>query len=112
MAAVHIFAKMQIKQNMQIVFGVVTGIGCEWYERMVHVQKEDFSPTVIEESPLSSRKQEHWSNDIRGAVPYGNGSDEQKRGGGANGGIASPLDEDEEGLTVDRSNNREGDQSG
>ena len=69
-----------------------------------------FRLTVIEEPPLSSSEQKHREDDKTGAIPYSDGSHEQKRAGSADGGVAGPLDEAEERLTVDRSGHGEGDQ--
>lgn len=67
--------------------------------------------TIIEKYPLSSCEQEYRGDDERRAVPYGDGSHEQKRAGRGDGGISSPLGEGEEGLTVNLRSSRERGQS-
>lgn len=68
--------------------------------------------TVIKKGPMCGCEKEHWKKDERGAIPYGNGSEEQKRGRRGNRSVSSPLGEDEEGLTVvDRGSRRERGQS-
>ena len=74
------------------------------------LEREIFRLTVIEEPPLSSSEQKHREDDKTGAIPYSDGSHEQKRAGSADGGIAGPLDETKECLAVDRSGHGEGNQ--
>lgn len=88
--------------------GSGAGVDRQWGRARV---RGDVPLTVIKESPLCSREEKHWDDDETGAIPYGDGSDEQKRAGSADGSVSGPLDEAEEGLTVDRSGHREGDQS-
>jgi hypothetical protein len=65
----------------------------------------------MEEHPLCSGEDEHGGEDERRALPDGDGAYEEGRGGCADGGALRPLGEGEEGLTVDRSRDGEGDHS-
>ena len=85
----------QIKTTLSI--GATAGVDREW---------DKASGGCIdstEEPLLSSSEEKHWEDDTAGAIPYSDSSHEQKRAGSADGGIAGPLDEAEECLTVDRS---------